>query len=134
MQWDLQCHSLACKKVKPPEKYPVNCHPDSPPVPEDRPMNPTHFVFVKQTYKFLHQAVQLAEFNIRKKTWNKGTTEAYLRSCGVSRSVIENVWRYGRNIAFDAEAAMLAREIYKFDDGELDNGWVPTESDMYPKI
>ena len=48
--------------------------------------------------------------------------------------VIENVWRYGRNIAFNAEAAMLAREIYEFDDGELDNGWVPTESDMYPKI
>ena len=42
MQWDLRCRSAAAKKVRPPDKYPLSCHPDSPAVPIDRPINARH--------------------------------------------------------------------------------------------
>ena len=64
MQWDLNCQSTAASKVNVPEKYPTSCHPDSPPVPPDRPMNERSILFLRQDTDFMKTTVKLAEFNV----------------------------------------------------------------------
>ena len=79
-------------------KYPTSCHPDSPPAPPDRPMNAHIILFLRQDAYFMKTAVKLAGFNVRVGHWNKGTMTASLRTCAVSRRIIENVWCVGKEI------------------------------------
>ena len=77
----------------------------------------------------MKMAVKAAEFNVRVGHWNKGTMTAYLRTCAVSRRVIENVWRVGRNL----NGVNGPADVFDTEDGELDNGWIAASSDTYPK-
>ena len=79
----------------------------------------------------MKMAVKLAEFNVRVGHWNKGTMTAYSRTRDVSRCVIENVWCVGNYLnPLDADND----EIADYEDRELDNGWIASSSDTYPKI
>ena len=86
--------------------------------------------FLRQDSQFMKMAVSAAEFNVRVGHWNKGTMTAYLRTCAMSRRVIENVWRVGKNL----NQVNGPANVFECEDGELDNGWIAASSDTYPKI
>ena len=93
IQCDLCCRLVAVEKIKPPEKYPKERQANLSPVSANQTMNARHIIFLRQTHKFLKQAVFLTKSNVQIGCWSEGTMTAYLRSCAVSKSVIENVWR-----------------------------------------
>ena len=93
-------------------------------------MNARHVLFLRQDSQFTKMTVKAAEFNVRVGHWNKGTMTAYLRTCAVSRRVIDNVWRVGKKL----KRVEGNDDVVDYEDGELDNGWTATSSDTYPKI
>ena len=47
---------------------------------------------VKQSFLWLCQVVTLAEHNVYASFWKKGVLTAYLRSCSIASSVIQQIW------------------------------------------
>jgi len=91
-QWDLNSSSVSLMKIGVPEKYPHECAPDSPEIPDGRQMGVTFIKPIKQTFKWLTMAVLLAAHNVSLGFWKKGVMDAYLRTCPVATPVRDLIW------------------------------------------
>ena len=91
-QWNMETLSPSAENIIPPELYPTSCHPESPPIPEDRPMRASFIRPRRMTFDWLRSAVNLAEHNVRTKFWNKGVMVDYLKTCCVPEKVRDLIW------------------------------------------
>ena len=98
-QWDMKSSSVSNKKVKNAEfkmteKYPTlaNLSATSPPVPLHRPVPTNHLRPVELEFFWLVAVLRFAAHNIIYERWNKGTTQAYLKSCCVPDRAIDRMY------------------------------------------
>ena len=98
-QWDMKSASASNNKVKTSEfpmtsKYPTmaNSSSTSPPVPLHRPVPSNHLRPVELEFFWLAAVLRFAAHNIIYQRWNKGTTQAYLKSCCVPDRAIDRMY------------------------------------------
>ena len=124
-QWDLNSSSQSLKKIDLPAKYPTVEADGCPPPPFHRSTKETYVHPVYQTFKFLVAAVLFATYNVTNGVWNKGMLDAYLRTCAVSKTVREYIWK-SRKSSDNHDVPEASNEDEGCDsDGELDDGYAP---------
>lgn len=96
-QWNMNSTSTANHKVKPSEvniakKYPTECDPMSPTPPEKRSVPINYLKPIQLSYCVMIRALRFAAHNVAHFKWNKGTTQAYLRSCAIPDRVTDKMY------------------------------------------
>ena len=105
-----------------PSKYPTVEADGCPAPPLHRSTKESYVHPVYQTFKSLVAAVLFAAYNVANGAWNKGMLGAYVRTCAVSTTVREFIWK--SRGSSDGNASDNDDEGCD-GDGELDDGYVP---------
>ena len=123
-QWNLKSTSKSRNRILVPNKYPTKSCENSPSAPSDREVGIRYIIPVHQNFEWLIQAVSYAAHNVSAGFWNKGVMTAYLRTCSVSKSLYNHVWKVcNPKSVNDNEETDWSTNVGE--DGEIVDGYCP---------